>query len=101
MNSDPVFETVLVRTILFTGCEPGIAVYRTQNAAENWLVGGPMEIKRSGSQTSRYGSADYFTGTVKIDPLIETPEPGRVMSVKVTFDAGARTAWHTHPLGQT
>jgi quercetin dioxygenase-like cupin family protein len=60
-----------------------------------------MEIKRSGSQPSRKGPADYFAGTVRMDPLIEAPEPARVRSVSVTFEPGARTAWHTHPLGQT
>jgi quercetin dioxygenase-like cupin family protein len=60
-----------------------------------------MEIKRSGSQNSSKGSAEYFTGTVRIDPLFEAPEPARVRGAMVTFDPGARTAWHTHPLGQT
>ena len=60
-----------------------------------------MEIKRSGSQPSRQGPAEYFTGTVRIDPLNEAPEPARVAAARVTFEPGARTAWHTHPLGQT
>lgn len=60
-----------------------------------------MEIKRSGSQNSTKGLAEYFTGTVRINPLFEAPEPARVRGAMVTFDAGARTAWHTHPLGQT
>jgi quercetin dioxygenase-like cupin family protein len=60
-----------------------------------------MEIKRSGSQPSDNGPADYFTGTVRIDPLFEAPEPARVRGASVTFEPGARTAWHTHPLGQT
>src|SRR6266513_2773491 len=60
-----------------------------------------MEIKRAGSQPSTKGPADWFTGTVRIDPLFEAPEPARVRAAKVTFEAGARTAWHTHPLGQT
>jgi len=60
-----------------------------------------MEIKRSGSQPSSKGSADYFTGTVRIDPLFNPPAPARVLSASVTFEPGARTAWHTHPLGQT
>src|SRR5256714_15692617 len=60
-----------------------------------------MEIKRSGSQSSSKGPADWFTGTVRIDPLFEAPEPARVRSASVTFEPGARTAWHTHPLGQT
>ena len=60
-----------------------------------------MEIKRSGSQESGKGSGDWFTGTVRIDPLFEAPEPARVRGARVTFEPGARTAWHTHPLGQT
>ena len=60
-----------------------------------------MDIKRSGSQASGKGSAEYFTGTVRIDPLIEAPDPARVRAASVTFEPGARTVWHTHPLGQT
>jgi quercetin dioxygenase-like cupin family protein len=60
-----------------------------------------MEIKRSGSQPSGKAPAEYFTGTVRIDPLNTPPEPSRVGMVLVTFEPGARTAWHTHPLGQT
>lgn len=60
-----------------------------------------MKIKRSGSQASSEGPAEWFTGTVRIDPLFEAPEPARVRGASVTFEPGARTAWHTHPLGQT
>ncbi|HKW28826.1 MAG TPA: cupin domain-containing protein [Verrucomicrobiae bacterium] len=60
-----------------------------------------MEIKRIGSQPSNKGPADWFTGTVRIDPLIQTAAPARVAGASVTFEPGARTAWHTHPLGQT
>jgi quercetin dioxygenase-like cupin family protein len=60
-----------------------------------------MQINRSGSQPSARGSSDTFTGTVRIDPLFQMPEPGRALGVTVTFEPGARTAWHTHPLGQT
>jgi quercetin dioxygenase-like cupin family protein len=63
--------------------------------------GGEMDVKRSGSQPSRKGPAEYFTGTVRIDPLFEAADPARVAGVSVTFEPGARTAWHTHPLGQT
>ncbi len=59
-----------------------------------------MEIKRIGSQPSGKGSADYFTGAVRVDPLFEAPDPARVRAASVTFEPGARTAWHTHPLGQ-
>ncbi len=60
-----------------------------------------MEIKRSGSQPSRNGAPEWFTGTVRIDPLFSPPDPARAAGGRVTFEAGARTAWHTHPLGQT
>jgi quercetin dioxygenase-like cupin family protein len=60
-----------------------------------------MDIKRSGSQPSGKGSTDYFTGAVRIDPLFQAPLPARVVGASVTFEPGARTAWHTHPLGQT
>jgi quercetin dioxygenase-like cupin family protein len=60
-----------------------------------------MEIKRKGSQASNEGPADWLTGTVRIDPLFEAPEPARVRGASVTFEPSARTAWHTHPLGQT
>lgn len=60
-----------------------------------------MEIKRSGSQPSTHGPADWFTGAVRIDPLFSAPAPARVVGARVTFEPGARTAWHTHPLGQT
>lgn len=60
-----------------------------------------MEIKRTGSQPSSQGPANYFTGSVRIDPLFDAPPPARVFAVSVTFEPGARTAWHTHPLGQT
>ena len=60
-----------------------------------------MEIKRIGSQPSGKGPAEYFTGTVRIDPLNNPPEPARVAMALVTFEPGARTAWHTHPFGQT
>jgi quercetin dioxygenase-like cupin family protein len=60
-----------------------------------------MEIKRCGSQPSSKGPVDYFTGTVRIDPLFDARDPQRVLVTSVTFEPGARTAWHTHPLGQT
>src|SRR5258706_5959155 len=60
-----------------------------------------MEIKRSGSQPSGKGQAEYFTGNVRIDPLSQAPAPARVSVASVTFEPGARTAWHSHPLGQT
>jgi quercetin dioxygenase-like cupin family protein len=60
-----------------------------------------MDIKRSGSQPSGKGPDEYFTGTVRIDPLFQAPDPARGVGASVTFEPGARTAWHTHPLGQT
>jgi quercetin dioxygenase-like cupin family protein len=60
-----------------------------------------MEIKRAGSQPSAQGPSEWFTGTVRIDPLIQAPDPAFVQAGSVTFEPGARTAWHTHPLGQT
>lgn len=60
-----------------------------------------MDIKRNGSQASTRASSDWFTGTVRIDPLFSAPEPARVAGASVTFEPGARTNWHTHPLGQT
>ena len=60
-----------------------------------------MEIQRAGSQPSEKGPSDWFTGTVRIDPLFRAPEPARAAGAMVTFEPGARTAWHTHPLGQT
>ena len=60
-----------------------------------------MQIKRAGSQPSSRGPAEYFTGSVRIDPLYAAAEPARVSCAYVTFEPGARSAWHTHPLGQT
>ncbi|MDR3462342.1 MAG: cupin domain-containing protein [Beijerinckiaceae bacterium] len=60
-----------------------------------------MDIKRNGSRPSGKGPSDWFTGTVRIDPLFSAPAPARVNGAAVTFEPGARTAWHTHPLGQT
>ena len=59
-----------------------------------------MEIKRCGSQASAQGPEAWFTGTVRIDPLIQAPDPALLSGASVTFEPGARTAWHTHPLGQ-
>ena len=60
-----------------------------------------MEIKRNGTQASLVGPSDWFTGSVRIDPLLSSPAPARAAGASVTFEPGARTAWHTHPLGQT
>ncbi len=63
--------------------------------------GKTMEIKRIGTQISSKGSEDWFTGAVRIDPLFQRKAPARIAGANVTFEPGARTAWHTHPLGQT
>jgi quercetin dioxygenase-like cupin family protein len=60
-----------------------------------------MEIIRNGSRPSGVANAEYFTGRVRVDPLFQAPDPARVRGACVTFEPGARTAWHTHPLGQT
>ena len=60
-----------------------------------------MEIRKNGSQPSTKGPGEYFTGTVRIDPLFQVKDPARAVANSVTFEPGARTAWHTHPLGQT
>ncbi len=60
-----------------------------------------MNIRRAGSQASVTGPSDWFTGTVRIDPLFTAPDPARSGAALVKFEPGARTAWHTHPLGQT
>jgi len=60
-----------------------------------------MEIKRAGSQPSANGPSEWFTGVVRIDPLFQAPDPALVSGASVTFEPAARTAWHTHPLGQT
>lgn len=60
-----------------------------------------MDIKRSGSRPSGKGPASYFTGQVRMDPLLDCPEPARAKGAHVTFEPGARTAWHSHPLGQS
>jgi quercetin dioxygenase-like cupin family protein len=60
-----------------------------------------MDIKRIGSRPSSVAAAEYFTGAVRMDPLVEAPDPALVAAASVTFEPGARTAWHTHPLGQT
>ena len=59
-----------------------------------------MNIQRAGTQASSRGPADWFTGTVRIDPLIQAPEPALIQGASVTFEPDARTNWHRHPLGQ-
>jgi quercetin dioxygenase-like cupin family protein len=90
------------RTALRTASGALIAIIaRGIAAAETAQRRMTMEIKRSGSEASRKGPAEWFTGAVRVDPLFQAPEPARVTGGHVTFEPGARTAWHTHPLGQT
>ncbi len=90
------------RTALRTASGALIAIIaRGTAAAETAQRRMTMEIKRSGSEASRKGAAEWFTGAVRVDPLFQAPEPARVTGGHVTFEPGARTAWHTHPLGQT
>jgi quercetin dioxygenase-like cupin family protein len=74
--------------------------YELQNAPLTQQQKFNMEIKRIGSQPSVKGPAEYFTGTVRIDPLFQANDPARAVGASVTFEPEARTAWHTHPLGQ-
>jgi quercetin dioxygenase-like cupin family protein len=81
-------------------------VQNTSESMQNPLQGNEtnqtskVEIRRSGSQPSTIGPAEYFTGSVRIDPLFEAKDPARVVAASVTFEPGAHTAWHSHPLGQ-
>ena len=91
------------RTLVASG---GLAVLAAASPAAAMDVstarrGRTMEIKRAGSQASVKGPADWFTGSVRVDPLFQAPDPARAAGASVTFEPGARTAWHTHPLGQT
>jgi hypothetical protein len=85
----------------------GLAAFAATSAnaenanAQRWISDMDMDIKRNGSRPSAKGSPDWFTGSVRLDPLFQAPDPARVGGGQVTFDPGARTAWHTHPLGQT
>jgi quercetin dioxygenase-like cupin family protein len=88
-----------IGTIALTGNCLGFIEFARRYRVQCWRS--VMDIKRSGSRPSAKGPEDYFTGTVRIDPLFDAPEPARVRGASVTFEPGARTAWHTHPLGQT
>jgi quercetin dioxygenase-like cupin family protein len=81
------------------------ALAQNMTAGDNMTMGAgnmttKIDIKRSGSQPSTTGPAEYFTGTVRIDPLFQANDPARAAGASVTFEPGARTAWHSHPLGQ-
>ncbi|MEN3376111.1 MAG: hypothetical protein V7604_1466 [Hyphomicrobiales bacterium] len=92
--------------IAATGGLAGLALAAGTAAAQAPVLttqarNGTMQITRSGSQPSRKGPAENFTGTVRVDPLFQAPDPARASGGHVTFEPSARTAWHTHPLGQT
>jgi quercetin dioxygenase-like cupin family protein len=84
---------LMLAALLFSAAGASISTAPQQEQA--------MTIQRSGSQPSQKGPADWFTGTVRIDPHHTAPSPARHAAASVTFEPGARTAWHTHPLGQT
>jgi len=92
---------------LIAGAAGGVALTMIGRAAADRSTGErrsremDIDIKRNGSRPSARGSADWFTGSVRVDPLLQAPDPARVGAGQVTFEPGARTAWHTHPLGQT
>jgi len=94
-NSEPAATSWLLRLSEYAISSPN------RHSATNNRWRDAMDIKRSGSQPSGKGPSDWFTGTVRVDPLFQSPEPARVAGASVTFEPGARTAWHTHPLGQT
>ena len=81
------------------GARPGVSARAAAPPTERRAF--TMEIKRVGTQPSSKGPAEWFTGTVRIDPLFQAHAPARAAGASVTFEPGARTAWHTHPLGQT
>jgi quercetin dioxygenase-like cupin family protein len=91
---------MLTATGGLVGLAAGVAAAQTPTATTPGR-NGTMQITRAGSQPSRQGPAENFTGAVRVDPLFPAREPGRVSAGSVTFEPGARTAWHTHPLGQS
>jgi quercetin dioxygenase-like cupin family protein len=91
-------RTLLVAGAAATVKAAGTSALATEPHKENEM---DIDIKRNGSRPSQKGSGDWFTGNVRVDPLFQAPDPGRVGAGQVTFEPGARTAWHTHPLGQT
>ncbi|OSJ18209.1 cupin [Bradyrhizobium canariense] len=91
------------RTVLIAGAAvsmrtTGASALAPEPYKENGM---DIDIKRNGSRPSQKGSEDWFTGNVRVDPLFQAPDPARVGAGQVTFEPGGRTAWHTHPLGQT
>jgi len=94
-------KKICLGTVIAFLCLIGTLEAQDQKLIANEEVIMKIEIKRSGSQASVKGPADWFTGRVRIDPLFNPPEPARAFGASVTFEPGARTAWHTHPVGQT
>ena len=94
------FVIPFCRSAALCVCSKGATLFISQSAPKS-KQDSNMEIKRSGSQPSGQGPADWFTGTVRIDPLFQANAPARAVGASVTFEPSARTAWHTHPLGQT
>mgnify|MGYP000896922973 CR=1 FL=1 len=92
---DMVGVSIGIAALALTGATAAVSMAATQGRIR------AMEIIRAGSQPSAKGLADWFTGAVRVDPLFQASEPARVTGASVTFEPGARTAWHTHPLGQT
>jgi quercetin dioxygenase-like cupin family protein len=92
---------MITRRCLLATTGSAVLAAGTMPAVPAHARNGTMEIKRSGSQPSGKGPAEYFTGSVRVDPLFQAADPARVAGAHVTFEPGARTAWHTHPLGQT
>jgi quercetin dioxygenase-like cupin family protein len=88
---------------LFENRQPGVALVATLRVQAAHPTNGDknMKIQRAGSQASAKGPSDWFTGSVRIDPLFQLADPARAAAASVTFEPGARTAWHTHPLGQS
>ena len=92
------------RGVLICGSTAALVTFIRMPAQTSKPVEEPhmdIDIKRIGSRPSQKGREDWFTGTVRIDPLFQAPEPARTGAAQVTFEPGARTAWHTHPLGQS
>jgi quercetin dioxygenase-like cupin family protein len=103
-EEEPPKETLMMTRRHLIAATGGLVAATAGAAAQTVSPGrsdGTMAIKRNGSQPSRKGPGEYFTGSVRIDPLFQAGDPARVTGGSVTFEPGARTAWHTHPLGQT
>jgi quercetin dioxygenase-like cupin family protein len=93
--------TITRRSALVGGAVAALGTRHTIASEQPGEVCMDIDIKRNGSRPSQKGNPEWFTGTVRLDPLFQTPEPARAGAGQVTFEPGARTAWHTHPLGQT